>query len=139
TPRGYRAHFARRTNDLCGARSSPNCRPPYAVPGAFARLAIRIAAAEPVASRRPAFSLSLRREAVEAAPIVPEELALRSFRDRQLDQARHGPREFRVPVGIVGREDHVVVAQPLDVGLHRLLVRLDRDEAVRPEVFGRLL
>src|SRR5262245_40185712 len=69
--------------------------------------------------------------------VVPEDLALAFLGDRQLQERLHRARELRVAVREVGREDDAVVADRVDDVLDRLLVALDRHEALPLEVLAR--
>src|SRR5215510_3589284 len=76
-------------------------------------------------------------EPVVRRAVVPEDLALALVGDRQLQERLHRPGELRVAVREVGREDDPVVADRVDDVLDRLLVALDRDEALPLEVGAR--
>src|SRR5207247_5802456 len=76
--------------------------------------------------------------AVQPRPIVPQYLPLRRLGERQLHERLDGVRVLRVGVRVVGREDQVLVAEPLHVLLDRRLIRLDGEEAARAEVLGPL-
>src|SRR5262249_34745759 len=76
-------------------------------------------------------------EAVVRRAVVPEDLALALVGDRQLQERLDRPGELRVAVREVGREDDPVVTDGIDDVLDRLLVALDRDEALPLEVGAR--
>src|SRR3989449_11267237 len=76
------------------------------------------------------------RQPVVGGAVVPEDLALALIRDRQLEERLDRARELRVTVREVGGEDDPVVADRVDDVLHRLLVALDRHEALALEVLA---
>src|SRR5213593_3761365 len=76
------------------------------------------------------------RQSVVGGAVVPEDLALALVRDRQLEERLDRARELRVTVREVGGEDDPVVADGVDDVLHRLLVALDRHEALALEVLA---
>src|SRR5215831_5121277 len=78
--------------------------------------------------------MSARLQRVQAARVVPEDLALAPVAERQRQEAVHGPRVLRVAVWIVGRGDQVVVADDVDHVADELLVAFDRAEALTAEV-----
>src|SRR4030095_16511482 len=71
---------------------------------------------------------------VVGGAVVPEDLTLALLGDRQLQERLHPPGTLRVAVREIGREDDPVVADRVDDVLHRLLVALDRHEALPLEV-----
>src|SRR4030095_11427564 len=73
-------------------------------------------------------------EPVIRGAVVPEDLALALFGDRQAQERLHRPRELRVAVREIRREDDAIVADRVDDVPHRLLVALDRHEALPLEV-----
>src|SRR5215468_5124479 len=90
------------------------------------------------APRRPAArTATVLAKPVVRGAVVPEDLALALVGDRQPQERLHRPRELRVAVREVRREDDAVVADRVDDVLDRLLVALDRDEALPLEVGAR--
>src|SRR5215471_9176963 len=79
----------------------------------------------------------LRRQPVVRRAVVPENLALALVGDRQSQERLDGPRELRVPVREIRREDDPVVTDRGDDVADRLLVALDRHEALALEVAAR--
>src|SRR6516225_472375 len=79
----------------------------------------------------------LRRQPVVRRAVVPEDLALALVGDRQSQERLDGPRELRVPVREIRREDDPVVTDRVDDVLDRFLVALDRHEALALEVVAR--
>src|SRR4030095_4478209 len=73
---------------------------------------------------------------VVGGAVVPEDLALALLGDRQLQERLHRPGKLRVAVREIGREDDPVVADRVDDVFHRLLVALDRHEALPLEVLA---
>src|SRR5438093_12357326 len=73
-------------------------------------------------------------KSVVRGTVVPENLALALLGDRQRQERLHRPRELRVAVREIRREDDPVVADGVDDVLHRLFVALDRHEALPLEV-----
>src|SRR5947209_4444204 len=84
-----------------------------------------------------AHSTGSGREPVVRGAVVPEDLALALVGDRQPEERLDRPGEFRVAVWEVRREDDPIVTDGIDDVLDRLLVALDRDEALPLEVFAR--
>src|SRR5215813_13475699 len=76
------------------------------------------------------------RKAVVGRAVVPEDLPLALLRDRQPEERLDRPRELRIAVRKIGGEDDAIVADRVDDVLHRLLVALDRDEALALEVLA---
>src|SRR4029450_8058914 len=74
---------------------------------------------------------------VVGGAVVPKDLALALLGDRQLQERLYRPGKLRVAVREIGREDDPVVADRVDDVLHRLLVALDRHEALPLEVLAR--
>src|SRR5215475_11944186 len=76
------------------------------------------------------------RKAVVGGAVVPEDLALALLRNRQPEERLDRPRELRISVRKIGGEDDAIVADRVDDVLHRLLVALDRHEALALEVLA---
>src|SRR5262245_41054056 len=79
-----------------------------------------------------------QRDLVEPAPVLAQDARLRLLGDRELREGLDRVGELRISVRVVGGEDEVRVAEPLDVLTRRLLVGLDGEEAAAPEVLARL-
>src|SRR5580765_3649973 len=77
------------------------------------------------------------RKSVVRRAVVPQDLALALLGDRQPEERLHRPRELRVAVRKIRREDDPVVTDGVDDVLHRLLVAFDRHEALPLEVRAR--
>src|SRR5881296_1745645 len=73
-------------------------------------------------------------EPVVRGAVVPEDLALALVGDRQPEERLDRPGELRVAVREVRREDDPIVTDGIDDVLDRLLVALDRHEALPLEV-----
>src|SRR5262244_2999795 len=84
--------------------------------------------------RRPPTSSG--RKPVVGGAVVPEDLALALLGDRQPEERLDRPREFRVTVREIRREDDPVIPDRVDDVLHRLLVALVRHEALALEVLA---
>src|SRR5262245_58642927 len=69
--------------------------------------------------------------------VGPENLARALLGDREPQERLDRPRELRVAVGKVRREDDAIVADRVDHVLHGLLVALDRHEALALEILAR--
>src|ERR1700682_5029569 len=76
-------------------------------------------------------------EAVVGGAVVPEDLPLALLGDGQPEEGLHRPREFRIAVWEIRRENDAVVADGVDHVLHRLLVAFHRHEALPLEVRAR--
>src|SRR2546421_1722888 len=74
------------------------------------------------------------RKAVVRRAVVPQDLALALLGDRQAEERLHRPRELRVAVRKIRREDDPIVTDGVDDVLHRLLVTLHRHEALPLEI-----
>src|SRR5262245_22447616 len=78
------------------------------------------------------------RDGVEAEPVVPEDLALARFGERELQEGFDRVRVLRIGVRVVGGENEIVVAEAGDVVVDGLFVGFHREEAVIAEVVRRL-
>src|SRR5215470_20067848 len=74
---------------------------------------------------------------VEARAIVPEDLATDLGAERQTEELLHCLGKRAVGVRIVGRDHEVVRAHLVDDVDRRLLVHIERDVALPPEVLAR--
>src|SRR5262249_16948107 len=77
----------------------------------------------------------------ESARVLAEDLALRALAEpaHVLAQLLHGAGKDRVPVRIVGRPAHVVLADVIHDGRDGGLVRIARDDALPPEHRDRIV